>query len=129
MPEPDFIIIMNQYQSTNFKHKIDFLVSNNTSLSQPVQITAKLKIPRAIKCNECKKRRSPFEKDHKICRACYKSNTIFKPIGNKIIDRFIKYTQCNRVRDGGKMVSVPCDQFKDLEFIAEGGFSRVYKAT
>jgi len=82
------------------------------------------------KCNECKKRRKRFEEDHKICRTCYKSNTVFKqPTGNKIIDSFIKYTQCSRFDDFGRMESVPYDQFKNIEFIAEGGFSKVYKAT
>ena len=29
----------------------------------------------------------------------------------------------------GKMEFVPYDRFKDIEFIAEGGFSKIYKAT
>src|SRR6266498_2259856 len=123
MPEPNFIQIINMNQLTNFIHKIDFSVTNDASLSQ-----SKRKY-RFEKCNECKKRRKPFEKDHNICRACYRSNTIFKPIGNEIIDDFIRYTQCNRLENYGKMECVPYDQFKDIEFIAEGGFSRVYKAT
>src|SRR3989337_841456 len=119
---------MSSYQSINFKRKIDFSVSND--LSQPIKSTIKSKrIYPYEKCNECKKRRKPFKKDHKICRTCYRSNAIFKPIGNKIIDDFIKYTQCNLLKDDGKMESVPYDQFKDVEFIAEGGFSKVYKAT
>ena len=120
---------MNRYQSTNFEHKTDFLVSNDTSLSQQVQIAVKSK--RAYqyeKCPQCKKSRRP-SKGHKICHVCYKSNTLFKPIGNKIIDDFIKYTQYNDIRNKGKMEFVPYDQFKDIEFIAEGGFSKVYKAT
>src|SRR6266540_2049269 len=117
-------------QLTNFKHKIDFLLINDASLSQPIQNTIKSKRKyRFEKCNECNKRRKRYEEDHEICRTCYRSNTIFKPIGNKIIDDFIKHTQCNRLDDIGKMESVPYDQFKDIEFIAEGGFSKVYKAT
>ena len=42
---------------------------------------------------------------------------------------FIRYTQLNRSEDIGRMEFVPYDHFKDIEFIAEGGFSRVYKAT
>ena len=34
-------------QSTNYKRKIDFLISDNMPLSQPAQNTEK--------CNECKK--------------------------------------------------------------------------
>ncbi|GBC26970.2 kinase-like domain-containing protein [Rhizophagus irregularis DAOM 181602=DAOM 197198] len=54
---------------------------------------------------------------------------LFKPSGNKIIDNFIKYTQVNLIKVEGKMEFVPYDQFKNIEFIAEGGFSKIYKAT
>ncbi|PKK67870.1 hypothetical protein RhiirC2_558684 [Rhizophagus irregularis] len=49
--------------------------------------------------------------------------------GNKIIDDFIRYTQINLVNKSGKMEYVPYEQFKNIEFIAEGGFSKIYKAT
>ena len=45
---------------------------------------------------------------------------------NKVIDDFTKNT-CN-IRHG-KMEFVPYNNFKYIEFIAEGGFSKVYKAT
>ena len=54
---------------------------------------------------------------------------IFKPSGNKIIDDFIRYTQTNLDTVEGKMEFVPYEQFKNVEFIAEGGFSKIYKAT
>ena len=56
---------------------------------------------------------------------------IYKPklSGNKIIDDFIKYTQVNLVKDEGRMEFVPYEQFKNVEFIAEGGFSKIFKAT
>src|ERR1044072_5775286 len=114
---------MSQYQSTNFNHKIDFLVTDDASLSQPKQTIVK----KTVKCNQCKKRRRPSKGDHMICCTCYRSNDVFKPTGYEIIDDFIKHTQCNT--RFGKMESVPYDQFKDVNFIAEGGFSRVYKAT
>ncbi|CAB5191701.1 unnamed protein product [Rhizophagus irregularis] len=53
---------------------------------------------------------------------------LFKPSGNKMIDDFIRYTQINYVRKEGKMEFIPYDQFKNIEFIAEGGFSKIYKA-
>ena len=79
------------------------------------------------KCNECKKRR-PLYGSHQ-CRNCYKTKSIFKPSGNKVIDDFIRYTLINDNKLSGKMEFVPYDQFKDVEFIAEGGFSKIYKAT
>jgi hypothetical protein len=55
--------------------------------------------------------------------------TIFKPSGNNIIDDFIRYTQINLVKVEGKMEFVSYDQFINIEFIVEGGFSKIYKAT
>ena len=52
-----------------------------------------------------------------------------KPSGNKVVDDFIKHTQIDYVKKEGKMEFVPHDQFKNIEFIAEGGFSKIYKAT
>ena len=99
-------------QLTNYKHKIDFLlISNDITL-----------------CNECKKRK-PLDESHQTCHVCYKMKKIFKPSGNKIIDDFIRYTQTNLIKEEGKMEFVPYEQFKNVEFIAEGGFSKIYKAT
>src|SRR5579871_2111693 len=96
-------------QLSKYKHKIDF--SNDTSL-----------------CNECKKRK-PLDESHQTCHVCYKMKAIFKPSGNKIIDDFIRYTQTNLEINKGKMEFVPYKQFQNVEFIAEGGFSKIYKAT
>jgi hypothetical protein len=117
-------------QSTNYKHKIDFLISNDTSLSQPTETTPEPKKRKIYeKCNECKKRRRPLDESHQICHVCYIMKPIFRPSGNKIIDDFIKHTQINLVKGQGKMEFVRFDQFKNIEFIAEGGFSKIYKAT
>ena len=53
----------------------------------------------------------------------------YKQSGNKIIGDFIRYTQIDRCYSQGKMEFVPYYQFKNIEFIAEGGFSKIYKAT
>ncbi|CAB4422037.1 unnamed protein product [Rhizophagus irregularis] len=44
---------------------------------------------------------------------------------NKIIDDFIKFTHSKKY---GKMEFVPYEKFKDVQFITEGGFSKIYKA-
>ena len=115
-------------QSTNYTHKIDFLINNNVPLSQPTQTVVKSKYKKK-KCNECNKRRKPLDESHQICHVCYRLKTIFKPkqSGNKTIDDFIRNTQVNLVIKEGKMEFVPYNQFKDVEFIAEGGFSKIYK--
>ncbi|RIA98797.1 kinase-like domain-containing protein, partial [Glomus cerebriforme] len=96
-------------------------------LSQSMQ--PKLKTKRYKKCNECNKRRSFLDENHKICHTCYKTKILLKPSGNKVIDDFIRHTQINYTKDKGKLEFIPYDQLKDIEFIAEGGFSKIYKAT
>src|SRR6266480_270545 len=114
-------------QTTNYKRKIDF---NDTSLIQPTQTIIK-KQKKRIHCSECNKKRTPLDESHQICHVCYKTKAVYnqKPSGNKIIDDFIKHTQINYVKKEGKMEIVPHEQFKNIEFIAEGGFSKIYKAT
>ena len=117
-------------KSTN--HKNDFIISNDTSLIQPTQTIVKPKLKGKVckKCNECNKRRKPLDESHQICHICYNMKMIFKSSsGNKIIDDFIKYTQFNLTNGGVKFEIVPYDQFKDIEEIGEGGFSKIYKAT
>ncbi|RIA91521.1 kinase-like domain-containing protein [Glomus cerebriforme] len=118
-------------QLTNYKLKIDSLISNDTSLVQPTQATIKPKCKRKMykKCNECNRRRKTSNESHQICHVCYNAKTIIKQSGNKIIDDFIRYTQTNYVHKRGKMNFFPHDQFKNIEFIAEGGFSKIYRAT
>ena len=66
---------------------------------------------------------------------CNKRNKIKKhnkqePLksGNKVVDDFIRYTFINGDLEIEKMKFVPCNQFVNLELIAEGGFSQIYKA-
>ncbi|CAB4421446.1 unnamed protein product [Rhizophagus irregularis] len=115
-------------QPVNNKHKIDFLISDNTPSTQPTRNPRN----RYKKCNECNRKRKIYDKSHEICHVCYKIKTILKPkqSGNKVIDDFIRYTQSNyAIIEGGKMEFIPYDQFINIEFIAEGGFSKIYKAT
>src|ERR1044072_1177136 len=57
---------------------------------------------------------------------------MFNSSGNKVIDDFINYTQISCIDNGGRigrLEYVPYEQFKDVEFIIEGGFSKIFKAT
>src|SRR5688572_20630285 len=100
-------------QLTNYKHKINFLISNDIPLSQPTQITVKPKRKKKILCNECNKKREFLDESHQVCHVCYKAKTIYKPSGNKVIDDFVKYTLINGDKFAGRMEFVPYDQFKD----------------
>ncbi len=76
------------------------------------------------KCIQCNKRRKPLDESHKICGICNKLKLLYKPSGNIFVDDFIKNTQIN----GDLMVFVPYDRFKDIEFVFEVGFSKIYIA-
>jgi len=97
-----------------------------TSSSQRTQTAVKSKFKKR-NCDECNKRKI-LDESHQICGVCYKAKTLHKQSGNKVVDDFIKYTQINRNKDAGRMEFASYDQFKDVEFIAEGGFSKIYKA-
>ena len=120
-------------QSNNYKHKIDFLISNTNDISLIQQTPTIIKERRKkIHCSECNKRRKPLDESHQICHVCYRARVKelklkIKLSGNKIIDDFIIHTQINLEED--KMEFVSYDQFKNIKFIAEGGFSKIYKAT
>src|ERR1043165_2243331 len=81
------------------------------------------------KCNECHKWRRTLKEHHQICKVCYKANTIYHPSGNKFVDEFIRYTQTNHYKQFGVMEFVPYDRFKNVEFVVEGGSSKIFKAT
>ena len=109
------------------------------------------------KCKKCNKQRRNYLNGFQICNTCYKQMKQITPngfrpnikfvnckkchqkksylsefnecdlcilciSGNEVIDNFIKYT--NR-----KIKFIPYCEFEDVEFIAEGGFSKIYKAT
>ncbi|EXX57799.1 Ssk22p [Rhizophagus irregularis DAOM 197198w] len=77
---------------------------------------SKLKVK---KCNECKKKRNFMNEIHRICHQCYKAKSaVLKHISNHDYN----YRKA-------KLEFVPYGRFKDIEFIAEGGFSKIYKAT
>ena len=89
---------------------------------------SKLQSKLDVKCKQCNRSRKIFDKIDQICRQCCKAKTV-TPSGNKVIDDFIMYTINNYNENGVKMEFIPYDKFKDIEFIAEGGFSKIYKAT
>src|SRR6266511_3748513 len=105
-------------QQTNYKLKIDFLISSKIFLSHPVQTTLE---PIFKKCNKCNRKRKIFNKTDQICYQCFKAKMV-KLSGNKVIDDFIWYTLTNYCKREGRMEFVSYDRFKDVKFIAEGGF-------
>ena len=111
-------------QQTRYKLEFVCLTPSNIRLNHPAQNTLE---PIFKKCNECNRRRKIFDKTDQICQ-CYKAKTVLLS-GNNVIDDFIRYTLTNYIKKEGRMEFVPYDRFKNVEFIAEGGFSKIYKAT
>src|ERR1043166_2074712 len=112
--------------TVNYKYKIDFLISNDTSLIQTTQTIVK-KRKKKVHCSECYENWVlTFSKSHQPCNVCYRYKAKRLTLsGNKVIDDFIKHMQINYSKTGVKMEFVPHDQFKNIEFIAEGGFSKI----
>jgi hypothetical protein len=100
-------------KSTNHKYSLRSLRSNKSQY----------KI-----CSECNKKKSHFDEDYQICSLCYRAKTLPQS-GNKVVDDFINYTLTDRNKNAKKMEFVPYNSFKNVEYIAEGGFSKIYKAT
>ena len=113
-------------QLINHKLKIDYLITNNTSLNHPTHTAHKPKC-KYKKCNECNRNRKYFNEKHQLCHICCKAKAAFLPSGNKVIDDFIRHTLTHV--HSMKMEFVPYDRFEDVEYITEGGFSKIYKAT
>src|SRR6266498_515784 len=113
-------------QSINYKLKIDFLISNDDAPT--INLTPNTIKPKLKKCIECNQRRKHFDGNNHICEICYRAKTIIQS-GNKVIDDFIRYTLTNSSNIPIKMEFVSYDKFSNVTFIAEGGFSKIYKAT
>ncbi|GBC02638.1 hypothetical protein RclHR1_04720010 [Rhizophagus clarus] len=116
------------HSSIDLSNNTDF-VKELTSSCHPTQKALKSRVK---KCNECKKKRKFVNEIHQICQPCYKAKTVMLS-GNKVIDNFIKSVLNNNDHSKhNKLVSlefVPYNKFKYIEFVAEGGFSKIYKAT
>ncbi|PKC61898.1 hypothetical protein RhiirA1_465873, partial [Rhizophagus irregularis] len=118
-------------------------LSNNTSLSYPpidqtkelislnylTQNTLKSDVQ---KCTECNKEENFANEMHVIRHPYHKEATVTLS-GNKVIDDFIISILSNRANYKHKRLVnlefVPYERFKNIKFIAEGGFSKIYKAT
>ena len=80
-------------------------------------------------CKRCNQKSDYLINEFQTCNPCYKQQMkTFLSSGNNVIDNFIRYTLMKHERVG-KMEFVPYSKFNDVEFVAEGGFSKVYKAT
>ncbi|CAG8565005.1 28666_t:CDS:1, partial [Racocetra persica] len=56
----------------------------------------------------------------------FKSNHSQVLSGNKLVDNLIKKSLALKVRN--RITYIPFEQFTNIEYLAEGGFSKIYKA-
>ena len=79
-------------------------------------------------CEECNQEKTGY----KWCRSCnakrFQQNFKNWTSGNDDIDKFIQHTQLSANEWREVLEWIPYDRFRNIEFIAKGGFGNVYKA-
>src|SRR5437016_577465 len=102
---------------------INFLVSKNIIASQIIYQTMDYDL-----CEECNQENTGY----KWCKACnvkhFQQNFEKWASGNVDIDKFIQDTQLSAKRHEKALEWIPYDRFYDIEYIAKGGFGKVYRA-
>ncbi|PKC61896.1 hypothetical protein RhiirA1_465870, partial [Rhizophagus irregularis] len=100
-----------------------------TSLNYPTQNTLKPEIKTCLEYNKEEK----FANEMHVVRHPYHKEATVTLSGNKVIDDFIISMLSNRANYENKRIVnlefVPYERFENIKFIAEGGFSKIYKAT
>ena len=78
-------------------------------------------------CKECDQK-----SNYKWCKACnakhFQQNFEKWSSGNVDIDKFIQEAQLSANRFSKVLEWIPYDRFYDIEYIAKGGFGKVYRA-
>src|ERR1700722_15556178 len=81
-------------------------------------------------CKECKQ---PNTGDHNWCRSCnskrFQQDFENWTSGNSNVDKLIQESQLNAKNNYEKLEWIEYDRFENIEYIAKGGFGKVYKAT
>jgi hypothetical protein len=79
-------------------------------------------------CEECKQPNTYFE----WCNSCnarrFQQNFKSWTSGNDDIDKLIQDTQLSAINYIEVLEWIPYNEFHDIEYIAKGGFGKVYKA-
>ena len=81
----------------------------------------------------CKKCNQKYSNPYYFwCRSCnakhFQQNFKNWTSGNDDIDKFIQHTQLSATDKDKVLEWIPYDRFRNIEFIAKGGFGNVYKA-
>lgn len=137
----------NSLDCLSSMNRLDYLDINNTDINE-VNID---KLPRSLKKIEYSSKKRPDCELFKIaselerhgcelCKKCQQVKTstrwcqpcadqeLKNLTGQELIEKFIQQQQAIS-SEWDKLKWIPYEQFTDIEFLAEGGFSKVYKAT
>ena len=79
-------------------------------------------------CEECNQENTGY----KWCKSCnakrFQQNFENWTSGNVDIDKFIQDTQLSADNECKVLEWIPYDKFRDIQYIAKGGFGKVYRA-
>ncbi|CAB5344331.1 unnamed protein product [Rhizophagus irregularis] len=138
------LIYYSELHSSNYKETIEIfnkVLSENTVLSRPEKELLRDRVSRNIEREkELFKRGEPFECSHcKLTRYStrYCENCIIQYLksllgtwasGSEAIDEFIRECQSKSALPLHIIEWISFDQFEDVEYLADGGFAKIYTA-
>ena len=64
-----------------------------------------------------------------LCKGCYKVKKLTYKCGNRELAKFLYKCRLNANYNNNHIRWIPFDKFKNIEYLAKGGFGEVYKAT
>ena len=64
-----------------------------------------------------------------LCEGCYEVKTLIDKCGNEEIAKFLYECKLNAKHHNNYIRWIPFNEFKNIEYLAKGGFGEVHKAT
>jgi hypothetical protein len=64
-----------------------------------------------------------------LCKGCYKVKKLTDKCGNRELAKFLYECRLNANYNNNHIRWIPFDKFKNIEYLAKGGFGEVYKTT
>ncbi|CAG8742083.1 9606_t:CDS:2, partial [Racocetra fulgida] len=124
--------LLNIYNAQHCEEQINTLQHDIKSVKKnehPVSLVSRRKRKINPKCKKCNLRKHYYDINLNLCKDCYGASIRILS-GNKLIDDFIESTQTfyKNCRNRSKLEFIPYKQFTNIEYLAKGGISVIYKA-
>ncbi|CAG8576279.1 5951_t:CDS:2, partial [Racocetra fulgida] len=125
--------LLNIYNARHCEEQINTLQHDTKSIKKnehPVSLVSRRKRNSNPKCKKCNLKKDHYDVNPNLCKNCYRASLRILS-GNKLIDDFIESTQTfySNCRPESKLEFILYKQFTNIEYLAKGGFSVIYKAT